>query len=133
MEFGDVREYLSGKGELDFCELVDEDCIEDEEDMDELLDGEEYEIGLVEHYAELIEESECECGSSLRNILYSILQECMSMGYENAQEEINENKVTNVHTSVHIDNINFPNVEDKNELMEAFKNLPELAMSRIKF
>jgi len=29
MAFGDVREYLTGKGELDFCELVDEDCVEE--------------------------------------------------------------------------------------------------------
>lgn len=106
MAFGDVREYLTGKGELDFCELVDEDCV------DELLEGEEhyqncqcvscksargeftadeeYEIGLVEHYAGYIENSECECGSMLRNILYSMLQECMSMGYENAREEMRD-------------------------------------------
>ena len=96
MAFGDTREYLIGKGELDFCELVDEDCVNELLDGEEhyqncpcvscksargeFTDDEEYEIGLVEHYAQYIENSECECGSELRNILYSMLQECMSMG-----------------------------------------------------
>jgi len=116
MSFGDIREYLSRDGCIRFCELIDEDCIDDteveNENVDELLDGEEhyqdcpcvsckmsrgeftddeeYEIGLVEHYAQYIENSECECGSDLRNILYSMLQECMSMGYENAKDEMRE-------------------------------------------
>jgi len=141
MSFGDVREFLAGKGRVIFCEFDDESNVEelvtedesylckccscDNDDCDEynctcgkpdccdneLLEDEncvpcpcvscksargeftpeeEYEIGLVEHYAQYIENSECECGSQLRNILYSMLQECMSMGYENAKDEMRE-------------------------------------------
>ena len=129
-----MDELLDGEEHYQDC-----DCISCKSARGEFTEDEEYEIGLVEHYAELIEMSECECGSDLRNILYSMLQECISMGYENAKDEIDEvddveeNEVTNNHISIHIDNINFPNVADKNELMEAFNNLPEFAMSRVKF
>ena len=152
MSFGDVREFLGGKDtKVVFCELVDEGCVDEMECENgnmmledneipcncvscksargEFTDDEEYEIGLVEHYAQYIENIECECGSELRNILYSMLQECMSMGYENKQEEIDEeNKVINIH----IDNIQFPNVTDKNELIESLSKLPEFAMKYAK-
>ena len=142
MSFGDVREFLAGKGRVIFCEFDNENCLEEEydcENVDELLDGEEhyqncscvsckqfrgeftedeeYEIGLVEHYAGYIENSECECGSDLRNILYSMLQECMSMGYENAREE-NDEEIEGKNTvNIHIDNLIWDNSKlDKENL-----------------
>jgi len=66
------------------------DCVDCKSARGEFTEDEEYEIGLVEHYAQYIESSPCECGSELRNILYSMLQECMSMGYENSREEMRE-------------------------------------------
>jgi len=181
MSFGDVREFLAGKGKVIFCEFVDESNVDDVEleeesylckccscdnddcdeynctcgkpDCDEvengnvdeyledencipcqcveckmsrgeLTDDEEYEIGLVEHYAQYIENSECECGSELRNILYSMLQECMSMGYENKQEEINESDVEESKViNIYIDNIQFPNVKDNiNDFISGIKD-----------
>ena len=59
-------------------------------DYCQLTDEERTEIELVENYAEYIENIECTCGCSLRNILYSLVQECMSMGYENSKEEMKE-------------------------------------------
>jgi len=110
-----VDKTLVGNASWSFCELVEDcnveimdDCCDDNvnilEDNNsipcncvncksvrgEFTDDEEYEIGLVEHYAQYIENSECECGSQLRNILYSMLQECMSMGYENSREEMKD-------------------------------------------
>ena len=83
-ENGNVDEYLND----DNC--VPCQCVDCKMSRGEFTDEEEYEIGLVEHYAQYIENSECECGSQLRNILYNMLQECMSMGYENAKDETRE-------------------------------------------
>jgi len=155
-----VDKTLVGNASWSFCELVEDKEIMDDTDVEnenvdeyldddntipcpcvhcksargEFTDDEEYEIGLVEHYAQYIENSECECGCELRNILYSMLQECMSMGYENAKDEIDEEsdnedgKIVNIH----IDNIHFPNVTNKNELIESFSKLHEFAMKYAK-
>lgn len=66
------------------------DCPECKSARGEFTEEEELEIGLVEHYAKYIEEIQCTCGSELRNILYSLVQECMSIGYENSKEEMRE-------------------------------------------
>jgi len=43
MSFGDVREFLSGSGELEFCELVDEEYVEDMEvENGNMMDEENY-------------------------------------------------------------------------------------------
>jgi hypothetical protein len=49
---------------------------------------EETEIGLVEYYADLIENIQCSCGCQLRNTLYKLVQECVAMGYEEASEKM---------------------------------------------
>jgi len=102
MSFGEVREFLVGKGELEFCKLIDDThellegedhyqdcgCVSCKSARSEFTPEEEYEIGMVEYYAQYVENSEC--GSQLRNILYSMLQEGISMGYENAKLEMRE-------------------------------------------
>jgi len=42
MSFGDIREYLSRDGRIRFCELIDEDCIEDLEV--ESIDDRQYDV-----------------------------------------------------------------------------------------
>ena len=42
ISFGDIREYLSGDGRIRFCELIDEDCVEDLEV--ESMDDSQYNV-----------------------------------------------------------------------------------------
>ena len=56
----------------------------------EFSEEEEYEIGLVEYYADLVEKNRCTCGAEMRNILFSFLQEGIEIGSERAKEEMME-------------------------------------------
>jgi len=110
----DVNEEL----EDDNCEPCQ--CVECKSARGEFTAEEEYEIGLVEHYAGYIEDIECECGSELRNVLYSMLQECMSMGYENAKDELDEKTV-----NISIDNLTI-NANNAEDLVFQLKNISKL-------
>jgi len=59
MSFGDIREYLSRDGCIRFCELIDEDCIDDTEV--ESMDEYECENGNVDEYLEDDNCVPCQC------------------------------------------------------------------------
>lgn len=65
-------------------------CVNCKSARREFTEQEETEIGLVEYYASLIEEIQCTCGCELRNTLYSLVQECIAMGYEESKQEVRE-------------------------------------------
>ena len=172
MSFGDAREFLNSRGEMQFCEVVGEEIVVDDDEpelcsccncedpcadfnctcenvtrtYEEVEDGnmtdnevpcdcvdcksargeftedEELEIGLIEHYAQYIEEIECTCGSELRNILYNMMQECMSMGYENAKEELDDNTV-----NISIDNLTINSTGNVDNFVNQLKHLAKIS------
>jgi hypothetical protein len=90
------NDYACTCGELE-CdggedEVEDElcQCVYCKSARGEFSEEEEYEIELVEYYADLVESNKCTCGAEIRNILYSFLQEGIEIGYERAKEEMME-------------------------------------------
>ena len=75
IENGNMDEFAIHPCQCDYCKLTDE---------------ERAEIELVENYAEHIESIKCTCGCELRNFLYSLVQNCMSNGYEHARSKMKE-------------------------------------------
>jgi len=78
MAFGDVREFLLGKGGLLFCELVGDGYVEEEDldDTDELLDGEE-------HY------QDCKCSDCTNKCKQDELDELFGQAFQKIMEADN--------------------------------------------
>lgn len=123
----DADRYMNDDSDVENGNMLDDSncepcqCVECKSARDEFTEDEEIQIGLVEHYADLIEDIECTCGCELRNILMSLVQECISLGYEEAKEEM-ESELEEIcdepkNITINIDNLTFNDVTNGKDLI----------------
>lgn len=79
----------------DPCENCDDvncrDCVEGDKESEEFTDEQRRDVNIVEDFTYKIETANlCNCGCTLRNILFDFLEIGKKIGYEDARDEIKE-------------------------------------------